>query len=218
MSESFVTIIGSAYFESISALIERLQKYGSIRPIDVEPDYYTRSYSISICLLAVVCLESYVMRARFVNHASQNEIDKMPVSDYLKTIYPDLPYENEITEIHILRDIIAHNHLWEIEYSWDDENGRIPQYINKLSSGDKKYKNAKYVDEQANKTKALGLNVNPMKIDQSDADKVLHTMWKILLFLEGKDRFICYVSHLNVIHHNKLQKFGEVIGLPETCT
>ena len=90
--------------------------------------------------------------------------------------------------------------------------------ITKWSSGDTKYQNENFVDAKNNKTKTLGLNINPIKVDASDAKIVLHVMWKVMLFLENKNRNQCYVSHLTVKHEGEIVKFGEVIGLPDTCT
>ncbi|MFI5295938.1 MAG: hypothetical protein ACHQ0Y_13060 [Thermodesulfovibrionales bacterium] len=153
---------------------------------------------------------------RYINKATQAQIDKTSVPEYLAKLYPDFPLMEEVREIFILRDLIAHNHLWEIYFLWDDEKGIMPQSINRQSSGDKKYRNS--VDSSNNKTKKLGLNISPIKIDASDVTKVLHTMWKTMIFLEKKNRSQCYISHLIVKHTGKRMKFGEVIGLPDTCT
>ena len=218
MTDSLVTIMGSSYFEPISVLLERLKKYENIVSNDVQAGYQVNGFASSICLLAVVCLESHVMRVRYINKASQQEIYRLQVPVYLKKVYPDFPFEAELFEIHILRDVVAHNHLWEISFSWDDEKDMILNAITKLSSGDTKYQNENYVDAKNNKTKTLGLNINPIKVDASDAKIVLHVMWKVMLFLENKNRNQCYVSHLTVKDEGEIVKFGEVIGLPDTCT
>ena len=216
MNDDLVTIVGSSYFEPISMLLENLEKHDRGTSNQVQSGHFVNGYASSICILAVVCLESYVMRVRYINRASQKEIDKMSVPVYLKKLYNDFPLENELYEIHILRDILAHNHLWEFSYSWDDAKGMILQAANKWSSGDTKYQ--QYVDTAKYVTINLGLNVNPIKVGSSDAKKVLEIVWKVLLFLESKNRNQCYVSHLNVKHKGKLMKFGAVVGLPETCT
>lgn len=216
MTDSLVTIVGSSYFEPISALLEKLEKHDKGNSNQVQSGYYVNGFASSICLLAVVCLESYVMRVRYINNASQKEIDKTPVASYLKSLYSDFPYEEELLEVHILRDVIAHNHLWEISYTWDEDESMKYQETNKRSSGDGKYQQR--VDSINNVTKTLGLNISPIKVDSSDVRKVLQTVWKVLLFLEGKNRGQCYVSHLSAIHKGKNVKFGKIIGMAETCT
>jgi hypothetical protein len=214
--DKLVTIIGSAYFEPISILLERLEKYDQDNASEVQSGHFVNGFSSSICLLAVVCLESYVMRVRYINNASGADLNKRSVPAYLLNVYQDFPYENEIYEIFILRDIIAHNHLWEVSFSWDEDINMALDSIVKLSFGDTKYK--QHVDVSNNKTRKLGLNINPIRIDATDSKKVLQAMWRILIFLEGKNRSQCYVSHLYVKHKGQHVRFGEVIGLGETCT
>jgi hypothetical protein len=216
MNDSLVTIVGSSYFEPISVLLEKLEKYDRGSSNEVQAGYYVNGFASSICILAVVCLESYVMRVRYINKATQKEINGVSVPAYLKRLYQDFPFEDDLFEIHILRDVLAHNHLWEVSYSWDDEKAMILRSVNKWSSGDNKYQ--RYVDTKTNLTKKLRLNVSPIKVGRSDAISVLQTMWKILIFLEGKNRNQCYVSHLRAVHKGELRRFCEIVGMPETCT
>jgi len=216
MTDSLVTIVGSSYFEPISTLLEELEKYDKGNSNQVQSGYYVNGFASSICLLAVVCLESYVMRVRYINKASQNQIDRTPVAIYLMSLYSDFPYEKEVIEVHILRDVIAHNHLWEISYTWDDEESMKYGGANKRSSGDPKYQQR--VDSVNNITTTLGLNVSPIKVGSDDVKKVLQTVWKVLLFLEEKNRNQCYVSHLTATHKGELVKFGKIIGMEEICT
>jgi hypothetical protein len=216
MKDDLVTIVGSSYFEPISVLLEELEKHDKGSSNEVQSGYFVNGFASSICILSVVCLESYVMRVKYVNKAAQNDIDKTPVPVYLKNLYPDFPFEQELYEIHVVRDVLAHNHLWEVSFSWDDKKGMVHNKSNRRSSGDKKYN--QYVDSSKNLTSKLGLNVNPLKVSVSDVRALIQTVWKILLFLEGKDRNQCYVSHLSVKYKGNIQKFGEIIGLAETCT
>lgn len=216
MKEKLVTIVGSSYFEPISLLLEELEKHDKGSSNEIQSGYYVNGFASSVCILSVVCLESYVMRVRYINNASQKDIDRTPVPVYLKNLYRDFPYEDELNEIHIVRDVLAHNHLWEVDYSWDDEKGMVHDATTKRSSGDKKYN--QYIDISTNITTKLNLNVSPIKINKLDATTIIQTVWNILLFLEKKDRNQCYVSHLTAKHKGKILKFGEIIGLPETCT
>lgn len=214
--DSLVTIIGSSYFEPICVLLEKLEKHDKGTSNQIQSGYYVNGFSASICILAVVCLESYVMRVRYINKASQDEIDKVSVPVYLKTLYKDFPYQDELYEVHILRDVLAHNHLWEVSYSWDDEKEMILHAMNKWSSGDRKYQ--LHVNEHTNLTNKLSLHVSPIKVGSRDAITVLQAVWKILIFLESKNRNQCYVSHLHFSYKGNQVRFGEIIGMAETCT
>jgi hypothetical protein len=214
MNNDLVTIIGDSYFEPICVLFEKLEKFEE-RHNDAQSGFFVNGFAASICLLAVACLESYVMRVRFVQKASQKDIDRTSVVDYLPQLYQDFPYVEELEEIYILRDIVIHNHLWELGFTWN-ENGMSVTNAKKISSGDSKY--LRNVDVDARKTKVLGLTVNPIKVGKPEVTSVLQTMWKILIFLEQRDRNQCYVSAAHYKYKGELVQFGKVVGMPETCT
>lgn len=153
------------------------------------------------------------MRVRFVQKASQKDI-RSPVCNYLPNLYENFPYKDELTEIYILRDVIIHNHLWELGFLWE-EDGISVTSAKRRSNGDAKY--LKNVDESARVTKVLKLTVNPIRVGNIEVEKVLQTMWKILIFLEQKDRNQCYVSAAHYKYKGRMVQFGEVVGMPETC-
>ncbi|MBU1420847.1 MAG: hypothetical protein KKI15_20410 [Proteobacteria bacterium] len=215
MINDLVTIIGNSYFEPICTLLERLDRFKEHEKSDVQSGFYVNGFSVSICLLAVACLESYVMRVRFVRKASQKDIDKTPVVRYLPELYQDFPYTDDLNEIYILRDIIIHNHLWELGFVYNG-NGMELTNANQKSSGDKKY--LAHVDVNKRKTIKLDLTVNPIKVGKTEVLKVLQTMWKILIFLEKKDTNQCCVSAEHYRYKGEMKQFGEVVGMPKTCT
>lgn len=214
MKNDLVTIVGDSYFEPICTLLERLEKFKE-HMNDAQSGFFVNGFSASICLLAVACLESYVMRVRFIQKSGQKDIDKTPVVNYLPTLYKDFPFRDELTEIYILRDIIIHNHLWELEFILE-KDGMSVTSAKKRSTGDKKYLNN--VDESSRKTKVLGLTINPIKVGNVEVEKVLQIMWKVLIFLEKEDRNQCYVSAAHYRYKGKMIRFGEIVGMPETCT
>ncbi len=214
MRDDLVTIIGASYFVPICTLLEKLEKFEEQKS-DVQSGFYVNGFAASICLLAVACLESYVMRVRFVHKANQQDIDRTPVVSYLCKLYPHFPYNDQLIEIYILRDIIVHNHLWEFGFVWEEEGMSITSAM-KRSTGDSKYRNN--VDESSRKTKVLGLTVNPIKVGKREVEQVLQTMWRVLLFLETEDRNQCYVSAGHYRYKGQTVQFGVVVGMPETCT
>lgn len=216
MARKIVTIIGSAYFEAISVLLEKLEKYDEGNSLGFQAGFYENGFSASICILSVVALESYVMRVRYINNAVDHDLNRKTVPDYLKSIYPDFPYEKETKEIFVVRDLLAHNHLWEVELDLQKGKGMTEKNSTRKSSGDGKY--SLCVEDKASKTKILGLNIKPTKIGPEDARAILKIMWRVLLFLENKNRNQCYVSHLNVTHKGRQVAMGELVGLAETCT
>lgn len=211
-----VTIVGSSYFDSISALIEELEKHYKGHEGEVQAGALVNGYAASICLLAVVCLESYVMRARYVHGAEDNDLNKVSVNQYIKKTYSDFPYFDETNEVFVVRDLLAHNHLLKVSYSFDETGSMKKNSSVRVSSGDKKFSANVCTDTE--RTLVLGLNTNPALVGYNDAFMVLKTVWRNLIFLENKDRNQCYVSHLHVKHKGEYILFGQLLGMSETCT
>lgn len=76
--------------------------------------------------------------------------------------------------------------------------------------GDKKYKAR--VDPTRRRTRALGINVVPTRVDRRDVRKIFETIWKTLLLLEAQDRFQCYVSDQHVRFAGKTVLFSDVFA------
>ena len=205
--DQLVTIVGSSYFQPISDLLSRLmgqQKPGSN---EVQTSSHENGYCASLVLPLVTMLESYVMRVRYINR-DRFPIKRIPVADYLPQLYPDYQRSNELTEIFVVRDVIAHNHLWEIDFAWSEESVMtLLQAEKESTAGDEKYK--KVVNKQL-RTNALDLNILPTKVDRTDVFKVFDIVWETLIFLESKNRNQCYVSHLYVRFNGQTKLFGEL--------
>jgi hypothetical protein len=209
-SDQLVTIVGSSYFQPITDLTARLlgrPKPTSNEVNEVQTSSHENGYCASLVLLLVAMLESYVMRVRYINR-DRFPIKRISVVDYLLQLYPDYQRRDELIEVFVVRDVIAHNHLWEIDFSWSEESAMTLLRADKESTaGDTKYK--KVVDEQR-KTKTLGLNILPTKVDRTDVFKVFDIVWETLMFLEKKKRNQCYVSHIHVRFNGQTRLFGEL--------
>ena len=205
MNDSMVTIIGSSYFEPIALLFAQLDEHTVPTNSGVQTSPRENGHAVSVCILAVACLESFVMRARYINNPGDPKLDKS-VPKFLSSLYSDFPYEVELTELYILRDLLVHNHLWEIEYSWNEEPGLIQRSIDKRTNGDKKYQH--HIGQKKQKTNKLGIHVNPVLVGRDDAKTVLCVVWKTLRFLQEKNQNQCGVSHWPVRYKGK----GEVLS------
>jgi len=209
--EGMVSIIGSAYFQPISDLLEKLfQRPAGQNLNPVQVGSMENGYSVSICVLAVLCLESYLMRVRYINRKHPSS-QKKNVLDFLEDLYPSFPSLEALTETFVLRDLLAHNHLWVIEFLWDEESGmKLLGAMKDSVSGDRKYK--EHVDIVNRKTKLLELNVLPTRVSRKDVGKVLRTIWDALIYIEKQNRNQCYISHLAARFQGKHIRFGELIS------
>ena len=205
-----VSVIGNAYFRPIATLVETLLAQPSPPPDDVETTASERAYSAAICILAVVCLESWAMRLRVLNqsHSAASEGRALP---FLIKLHSSLPSQEELREVFVLRDVLVHNHVWEIDFSWDhtytkavDEATLAPDF------GDKKYKAC--VNMATRTTRRLGLNVVPLKVDRNDVRKAIITVWSALKYLEANDPNASFLSHIALTFRGKKAYFKDVVA------
>jgi hypothetical protein len=205
--DQLVTIIGSSYFQPITDLLARLMGQPKSASNEVQTSSHENGYCACLVLLLVAMLESYVMRVRYINR-DRFPIKKISVVEYLRQLYSDYQPWNELIEIFVVRDVIAHNHLWEIDFVWSEESVMtLLQAEKESTAGDKKYE--KVVNERK-RTSALDLNIFPTKVDRTDVSKVFDIVWETLIFLESKNRNQCYVSHLYVRFNGQTRLFGEL--------
>src|SRR6266542_2155226 len=206
-SDQLVTILGSSYFQPITDLIARLMGRPKPASNEVQTSSHENGYCASLVLLLVAMLESYVMRVRYINR-DRFPIKRISVVNYLLQLYPDYQRRNGLIEVFVVRDVIAHNHLWEIDFSWSEESVMtLLQAEKESTAGDDKYKEV--VDKQR-RTKTLNLNIVPTKVDRTDVFKVFDIVWETLMFLEKKNRNQCYVSHIYVRFNGQTRLFAEL--------
>ena len=203
-----VTILGSAYFEPIADLIDRLTKPKRSRPNRIKSGEHESGYAASCVLLLVAMFESYASRLRWAQGARVPDSTRSAV-DVVLTVFPKLRHQKALQDVYVLRDLLMHGHVWEVEYEW---GGPVPLKLLSATMhtayGDKKFRSR--VNMNTHRTKALGLSVFPSRVDRTDLVKVFETIWKTLLVLEADNRFHCYVSHLHVRYRGKSVLFSSL--------
>ena len=203
-----VTILGSAYFEPIADLIDRLTKPKRSRPNRIKSGERESGYAASCVLLLVAMFESYASRLRWAQGARVPDSTRSAV-DVVLTVFPKLRHRKALQDVYVLRDLLMHGHVWEVEYEW---GGPVPLKLLSATMhtayGDKKFRSR--VNMNTHRTKALGLSVFPSRVDRTDLVKVFETIWKTLLVLEADNRFQCYVSHLHVRYRGKSVLFSSL--------
>lgn len=208
--ETLVSILGSSYFQPIANLVERWKAFTPHRPNKVQSGFYEHGYAASVILLLVAMFESYVVRLRFVQDSKVPPTARTAL-DVVSALFPRLRHRKALIDVYVVRDSIFHNHLWEIEYSWGGSPSMVLHGASRHPAfGDKKY--TARVNPTTRRTRALGLNVVPTRVDRRDVLKVFDTIWKTLLVFEAQNRFQCYVSHENVRFAGKTVPFPDVLA------
>ncbi|TKS63591.1 MAG: hypothetical protein EWM73_01299 [Nitrospira sp.] len=208
--EKLVTVLGSAYFQPITDLVERLIQMKRARPTRVQSAYNESGYAAAGVLLLVAMFESYVSRVRFAQPKLVADATRI-APDVVLSVFPKLRHRKALEDVYVLRDLLMHGHLWEIEYEW---GGPVPMVLKSATLhhayGDKKFR--RRVNSTTHRTKALSLSAFPSRVDRRDLLKVFETLWKTLLRFEAQDRFQCYVSHLHVRFKGKPVLFADLQG------
>jgi len=182
-----VSIIGSKLAQPLADVLQRLVRAPAPGAGPKPPPIDEAGHSATACLLVAVILESFVMRARYLD-SQEDRVDARTVHDYLAKRFPDFLDEDKVRELFVLRDSIAHNHLWLLELSDDRQTwGDIIQ--KEMHELTERYKDRKYeqaVDPEIARTRMLCLHVIPTQIDRSDVQKVLRVLRDALGFLDAK--------------------------------
>jgi hypothetical protein len=203
--EKSVSILGSGYFQPVADLVERSLKWPVTKRGSVNALYYDNIYATSVILLMIASLESYVTRLRYF-HQSVASGQRLTVAKYIKRIFRDFRSEKAVTELFVLRDAIFHNHLWEIGFTWRPVTMHSANLLPHLE--DRKFKAA--INYTTRRTRNLRLHLVPTQVTRRDALKVIDVVWKVLLFLEHKNRMYCYVSDDHVPFRGRMRLFCEV--------
>ena len=118
MSDTIITVTGSAYFQPILDLADRLLQKPPRKVVAGRIGGLENGYALSIVLLLVVALESFVGRVSYLQSQSPKGKPKRPrtpVPDYLADLRKSFGLQKSLTEVFVLRGSALP--LWSDE-SW----------------------------------------------------------------------------------------------------
>ena len=208
----YVSVVGPALIQPIFDLVEKLESMEPVPPNEVKTGQRENGYSLAIIALGALLFESALNRTAYVRQ--DNEEDHLSAPDYFKKISPDTNAAAEIEEVFAVRNVIAHNHLWEATITWtEEEDGVKFAEPPKLHPGYGDKRHTRIIDLETRKSRILGINMFPPRIWRRDAYIVLKTIAKAIDVIETMDRrYFCLSPH-----HFRFQKrtvtFREVTDL-----
>lgn len=210
---NYITVIGPNLMQPICTMLEKLIELPKEEGETMSRRPDERGYSISICLLLAVMTESFIMRARYLNSQNPASSERTPAK-FISTKYPGLSLLDELVEIFIIRDVIAHNHLWKIESTgdtniWMDLLNKEIDPLTEIQM-DKKYN--QLVDVDSGTTKNLGLHVIPTQINRTDVVKVLKVVIDTLKYIDNKENFALGALNNYVMFHKDFINFTEAVN------
>lgn len=110
-------VIGTSHFWPIITLIEKLDELERKVPNEVQTSNMENGYSVGIISLAVFLLESAIGRAQHLDGIQP----PMRALDYVTDSLGQEGLGADLEELFVLRDVIAHNHLWDAEITYGKE-------------------------------------------------------------------------------------------------
>lgn len=206
-----VSIIGDAYLQPAVDLLDKTFTTSRLRwRTQIKVISYENGCAAGSCMLAMLCLESYIVRLAYIKKATQNRT-RLNALNFFAAQYPTYHGLERIREAFVLRDVLAHNHLWEIETATNRSRDEIiVGAVLHSCSGDKKLQQS--LDQRTRRTKRTRIHVIPFQVGREDAVKIHEIVFQALRHMENDDITVCQASHLRVHFRRKYRLWHEVIG------
>lgn len=202
----YIPIIGTNFLQPIARLFEELEKEAR-EPNEVQAAPLDNGFSVSVIVLTILFLESTIQRTQYIK---SEESPKKPIK-FIRSTYPESGWADKIEELFVVRNVIAHNPIWEAKVYWDD-NMTLKLFSAKIADefgGNRAFK--KVIVQETRKTRLLGINLFPTRISRDDALIVLKNAAEFLLFLENKDRNYVYISPQHIMFQGNLVPFTKFV-------
>lgn len=205
-----ITVVGSAYFQPIADLVDKLLKRPLPAPFPAGSGEYENGYSVSLVVLLAAALESYTSRLRFVRRKDVIA-EGRSTPDLLADYFPNLPTKDDLVEIFLARNAVAHNHLWHLDVS-DFEGVGSPTLANPRELGFKTNQHyEQVVDLGVRRTRKLGLNISPTAVDRTDVRKVFEVVWRTLIFMNVQNFGHTPLGGTTVGYKGKYCQFADLL-------
>ena len=178
--ETLITVIGPKLYQPIADLVGRLIARPYNRGDRIGSNYFEVGYCSSIIVLLCTVVESLVQRDRyFLKQSNPSHNPANTVSEYAKL---ELKYRRyrRLEEFFVVRNAIAHNHMWEVEFYIPTEGG-IRHISTKVVPGTHRIKSLPPVNVKIPRTNILKLHLSPNSLDRTDVKKIL---FESVLFLD----------------------------------
>jgi len=206
--DQIVTVIGPHLFEPIAHLLDRMLARSFRRSDRVSSNYHEGGYAASIILLLAVAVESMVARDRYFNSKAVGK-EGLPVPEYMKEVHRFRSY-HRLSELFILRDAVAHNHFWVLDYLWSEGKGRKLKSAKRVTwSGNRRL--VKRLNPKTFRTKLLRVNVIPARMDRKDVYAAFAISLSVLDFLAKRGANPVIVTNSSVGFKGQRVRFSDLL-------
>lgn len=174
-TQKLITVITTQYLEHV--VLELLEKSFDVYR---RRDFNKKQFQVSVLenahataaiVLTVLAIEAYRNR---IFYLEGKKVGRSAVKDLVEIIdsrvsgFPMQSFLNILTEVFVIRDVVVHNHIYEVDVLYT-KNWEMTGHRQKLLEGygdDSKFKSS--VNSRTRKTKLLKFNIQPAKIGFED--------------------------------------------------
>jgi len=178
---NYVSLLFASLLQPIVDLFDLMEQKGPKGPNEVQASRAENGYAASIAILTALVIESVCNRVRYV----RGDAGRKGAVQTLRELQGG-GLADDVEELFVLRDVIAHNHVWEATIADDDTKGLVLVSATKRPGyGDDKFDRT--VDLKTRQTRRLHLDVFPNRIHRQTAVVALQKCVEVLRFLENSD-------------------------------
>lgn len=188
-AHNYVSVLWASLLQPIVDLFDLMEKIGPKGPNEVRASMAENGYAASIAILTALVVESVCNRVRY----ERGDPDRKGAVQTLRELQA-AGLADDVEELFVLRDAIAHNHMWEATIANDETKGLVLVSATKRPGyGDDKFDRT--VDLETRQTRRLQLDVFPNRIHRQTAVVAIRKCAEVLRFLEDTNiRFLGYTD------------------------
>jgi hypothetical protein len=185
MVGGIISVLGSQYYQPIVDLTERLLANEYQKPDRVSAGFRESGYAAAIIILSAAALESFVQRDRYFSSKGQGvPISELPVATYLEQANK-YPRYRQVEELFDVRNAVAHNHIWLVNFENPSSGGRRHK-SSALLPKTHRLKQIPAPQVKIPRSKLVRFNLNPVRLDRTDVQKALSVVIHALQFISTK--------------------------------
>lgn len=161
-------------------------------------------------------MESLIQRDRYF-HRLEKPTSKPSnnASEYSKSILRYRMY-GHLEELFEVRNSVAHNHLWEIEFATPPEGGRQHKRT-QVVAGTHRLRTVPPLTTRIPRTQRLHQNLQPCRLDRTDVAKALAASLHFLAFLSKRGYRPVDLTTETVVFKGKRLPFSDLLSKVENA-
>lgn len=186
-ADTIISVVAPHLQQPVADFVAKLATRGYRAGDRISANFYENGYSAAAILLIAAMIESMLQRDRYFLLQSNPTMHLSGDSaQYLKETLRYRRYSH-VRELFDLRNALAHNHMWEVEYTLLAAGGRAHRQ-SKLIPDSHQLKALPSPNARIPRTRVVKFNLLPDRVDRTDLVKALDVCNHALAHLEKKEQ------------------------------